>query len=122
MIVARGNDDANVEPRRSRKATTPPDPRARVVRVRAGSLHDALKDLAGVTPGRFELPILGHVLFVVSDERTSIELTASDLDLWAVRDLACERGEDGERGFAICLPAKPLREVIAELDPDAMVP
>lgn len=96
------------------------DRRVARVRVRAGTLLAGLKDVAGAVEGRNTIPILGNVLFAVSGA-SSIELTGTDLDLWVVRELACEKQDAGERWFTLTLPAKPLLAVIGEFDADAMV-
>jgi DNA polymerase-3 subunit beta len=95
------------------------DPRRRAVRIRAGTLKAALKDVTGFVAGRSEIPILSHLLLQAGDGR--IELTATDIDAWAVRDCASERPDAGERGFTVTLPAKPLEAILGELDPDATV-
>ena len=97
------------------------DMRIARVRVRAGTLLAGLKDVAGAIEGRNTIPILGNVLFAVSASASAIELTGTDLDLWVVRELACEKAEANERWFTLTLPAKPLLAVIGELDADAMV-
>jgi DNA polymerase-3 subunit beta len=96
-------------------------------RVRAGTLADALKDVAGAVEGRNTIPILSNVLVEVTDSR--ITLTATDLDMWVVRGLAsADPGEPdsaewrkASRDFGMTVPAKVLAAVLAEIDPDAMV-
>lgn len=105
---------------------TAADTRKRAVRVRASVLHGALKDVAGIV-GPTTIPILAHVLLNAGDGR--IELTCSNLELWATRDCASD-DRDGPgsaewvqsiRPFSITLPAKPLQKLLAEFDGDAMV-
>jgi DNA polymerase-3 subunit beta len=106
----------------------PADTRRRVVRVRAGVLRAALKDVAGAVSSKSEvIPILSHVLVEAGDGR--IALTATDLDVWAERDCATDDRDGpgsaewlgGIRPFAATLPAKPLQAILGELDDDAMV-
>ena len=99
------------------------DPRRKAVRVRAGSLLAALKDVASVIRGG-EIPILGHVLFTSggSDNGHQISLTGTNLDLWATRCLGAEadaEAREGFRSFEITLAAKPLLAVLSEIDADA---
>ena len=99
------------------------DPRRKAVRVRAGSLLAALKDVASVIRGG-EIPILGHVLFTSggSDTDHQISLTGTNLDLWATRCLGAEadaEAREGFRSFEITLAAKPLLAVLSEIDADA---
>jgi DNA polymerase III subunit beta len=102
------------------EAETPAqDARKPATRVRAGALHAALKDVLGVVQAKNTIPILSHVRLAAGDGR--IELMATDLDLWAIRDLASEVPEAGERPFSVTLPAKPLADVLGEFDPDATV-
>lgn len=103
------------------------DKRKFAVRVRAGALAKALADVVGIVSGRDVIPILSHVLLVAGDG--SIALTATDLDLFAVRTLASD-DQDGPgskewlasiRPFSVTLPAKALAAVIKHFDGDAMV-
>lgn len=103
------------------------DPREPKTRVRASVLRGALRDVGGIVEGRNTIPILSTVLLRVQDQ--VITLTASDLDHQAVRTCASDDRDgpdskawlDSIRGFAVCLPAKPLEAVLGELDGDAMV-
>ncbi len=109
---------------------TPPgavDPRKPAVRVKAGSLHAAIKDVLGIVESRNTIPILSHVRLAGGNGR--IEITASDLDIWAVRDLASDN-QDGPaskdwiesiRPFAMTMPAKAMGDVLGEIDGEAMV-
>ena len=96
-------------------------------RVRAGALAGALRDIGGIVEGRNTIPVLDCVLFRAGDGR--IELTATDLDLSGTRVLASD-DRDGPASaewlgsiapFSTCIPAKPLREIVASFDKDAMV-
>ncbi|WP_225899742.1 DNA polymerase III subunit beta [Croceicoccus gelatinilyticus] len=102
------------------------DTRRRAVRVRAGSLRAALKDVLGAVAGRSELPILDHVVMTAGDGAISLEST--DLDMWIRRELASD-DRDGAgsadwvksiRGFSVAVPAKPLDKILAGVDADAM--
>ncbi|MCT2398508.1 DNA polymerase III subunit beta [Novosphingobium mangrovi (ex Huang et al. 2023)] len=103
------------------------DKRIPKTRIRAGTLRAALKDVTGVVEGRNTTPVLANVVLEVIDQR--LTLTATDLDIWAVRDCAtddrsgpdCKAWLDTIRMFSVCLPAKPLEAVLAEFDADAMV-
>lgn len=106
---------------------SPVDPRKRAVRVKAGTLHAALKDVLDVVQARNTIPILNNVRFGAGDGR--IELTVTDLDCWAIRELASD-DQDGPaskdwvqsvRPFTVTLPAKPLADVLGAIDGDAMV-
>lgn len=120
--MARGKQDqSSLDGRVSTGRDLARDDRIQRVRVRAGTLLAALKDVVGAVEGRNTIPILGNVLFAVSATHTTIELTGTDLDLWVVRELVCERQDAKEKAFALTLPAKPLLAVIGELDGDAMV-
>jgi DNA polymerase-3 subunit beta len=105
----------------------PTDRRRRAVRVRASVLRGALKDVAGVVEARNTIPILAHVLIEAGNG--TIVVTATNLDVWARRDCASD-DRDGPgsaewlasvRGFAVTVPAKPLGDILGELDGDAMV-
>lgn len=110
-----------------------PDPikRKPAVRVQARVLAAALKDVAAVVEARDAIPILSHVLFeaLANDSGGGIVLTASDLDIWAVRELdSSDRDGPGSqdwlasvRPFALALPAKALLALVGEFDPEAMV-
>jgi len=103
------------------------DARAPKTRVKAATLRGALDDVIGIVEGRNTIPILDHVLLQVVDQR--LTLTATDLDCWAVRECASDDRDgpdsrawlDGIRNFAVALPAKPLKAVLAGFDGDAMV-
>lgn len=95
------------------------DPRLPVIRVRAGTLGAALKDVTGVVAGRDVVPVLEMVLFEGGESALALETT--DLDMWARRTLACEKADAGTRGFAVLIPAKALAAVIGQIDPDATV-
>ena len=95
------------------------DRRVARVRVRAGSLRVALKDVLDVVSRSNTLPILGNVLVEVAG--SAIALTATDLDCLARRDFACEKQDVGEMGFALTLPAQVLADVLGEIDADAML-
>lgn len=106
---------------------TPPDRRRRATRVQAATLRAALKDVAGIVETANTIPILGHVLVEVGSGL--ITLTASDLDIWASRELP-SNDRDGPasaewisaiRGFAVTLPASALAAILAEFDAAAMV-
>ncbi|AKM09861.1 DNA polymerase III subunit beta [Croceicoccus naphthovorans] len=122
----RADDDA-IKQRSGRAEVKPRDTRKRAVRVRAGTLHAAVKDVAGLVPGRTEIPILSHVEFQVRDG--SILVTATDLDCWVSRSLASNDrdGPSGDdwaatvRGFAVAMPGKALEKILKGFDPDAMV-
>ncbi|MBA3053632.1 MAG: DNA polymerase III subunit beta [Sphingomonadales bacterium] len=126
-MMARGANRDEPETGGGTGGGPPPDPRKAAVRVQAGVLHAALKDVTGVVAGRNTVPILDHVLFAAGDGR--ITLTATDLDIWVTRDLASNDrdGPDGAewvksiRPFVLTLPAKALLAVIGELDSEAMV-
>lgn len=107
------------------------DQRKPAVRVQARVLAAALKDVAAVVEARDAIPILSHVLFeaLANDSGGGIVLTASDLDIWAVRELdSSDRDGPGSqdwlasvRPFALALPAKALLALVGEFDPEAMV-
>lgn len=96
-------------------------------RVQASILHSALKDVAGIVEGRNTIPIMANVVLRIADQQ--ITVTATDMDLWAVRTCASADRDgpasrewlDAIRPFAVCLPAKPLEAVLAALDGAAMV-
>jgi DNA polymerase-3 subunit beta len=103
------------------------DTRKRATRIKAGTLRAALKDVDGVVQARNTIPMMAHVVIDARDGR--LALTASDMDMWARRDLASD-DRDGPasadwlasiRPFAICVPAKALGDVLAKIDGDAMV-
>jgi len=106
---------------------SPKDARSPKTRVRASVLRSALDDVMGVVESRNTIPILDFVLLRAEDER--ITLTATDLDCWAIRDCASDDRDgpdsrewmDSCRGFAVALPAKPLKAVLSGFDGDAMV-
>lgn len=103
------------------------DQRIARTRVRAGTLAGALKDVTGVVAGRSLIPVLDHVLITVTDGR--IALTATDLDMWVVRELASDDAGEadsaawkaGTVNFSMTVAAKVLAAVLGEIDPDAMV-
>lgn len=96
-------------------------------RVQASVLRGALKDVLDTIEARNTIPIISHVMIAIADQQ--LTLTGSDLDLWAVRTCASadRDGPDSRewlasvQPFAVCLPAKTLAAVLAELDGDAMV-
>lgn len=107
------------------------DMRRRAVRVRAGSLRAALKDVLGAVAGRAEIPILNHVVLTAGDQEVGgmLSLEATDLDIWITRRL-CSNDRDGPgsaewvqsvRGFSVALPARPLDKILSGIDADAMV-
>lgn len=103
------------------------DARAPKTRVKAATLRGALDDVIGIVEGRNTIPILEFVHLEVIDQR--ITLVATDMDCWAIRECASDDrdGPDsrdwlgGIRNFAVALPAKPLKAVLAGFDGDAMV-
>ncbi|MEO5605576.1 MAG: DNA polymerase III subunit beta [Novosphingobium sp.] len=105
----------------------PVDVRKPAVRIKAGSLLAALKDVLGVIEARNTIPLLSHVLIGAGEG--AVTLTGTDLDIWARRDLTSDDRDgpgskdwrDSIKGFAIALPAKPLADVLGEIDGDAMV-
>ncbi|WP_288413914.1 DNA polymerase III subunit beta [uncultured Novosphingobium sp.] len=103
------------------------DTRAPKTRIKAGTLKAAIEDVIDIVESRNTIPILCFVLLRVQKQR--ITLTATDLDCWAVRDCASD-DRDGPgsndwlariRDFAVALPAKALKDLLAEFDGDAMV-
>jgi DNA polymerase-3 subunit beta len=103
------------------------DPRKPATRVRAGTLAAALRDVKDAVAGKDTVPILGHVLIDVGDG--TISLTATDLDMWATRQLASDDRDgpaskewiESVRPFTLALPAKALGAIIGGFDGDAMV-
>lgn len=103
------------------------DGRKPAVRVRAGTLASALKDVRDAVAGKNTIPILSMVLLRAGDGK--IALSATDLDQWVVRDLASD-DRDGAaskewiesiRGFSAALPARALSDIVGGFDADAMV-
>lgn len=107
--------------------STSTDTRAPKTRIKASTLKGALDDVIDMVEARSTIPILSHVLLRAVDQR--IELTATDLDCQAYRDCTSDDRDgpdsrawlDAIRSFAVMLPAKPLKAILAELDGDAMV-
>src|SRR5690606_33019295 len=103
------------------------DTRRKAVRVRAGVLLRAMKDLTAVIPGKATIPIVGCVLIEAGNGR--ISLLATDLDMWALRDLASGDGEGPDAAewaaaiapFTVALPGKALQDLLGEIDGEAMV-
>ena len=103
------------------------DKRKNAVRVRAGALAKALGDVAGIVETRKTVPILAHVLFAAGEGR--IVLTATDLDIYGVRELASDDRDGADsakwlgaiKPFSVALPASALMAVVKHFDADAMV-
>lgn len=102
------------------------DPRRGAFRIRAGSLKAALGDIAQVVSPKNTIPICSMVMVQAGDG--VLTLAATNLDIWATRDLATDDREPNSeewrasiRAFAVCVPAKPLLAILGEVDPDAMV-
>lgn len=102
------------------------DPRRSAFRIRAGSLKAALGDIAQVVSPKNTIPICSMVLVQAGDGL--LTLAATNLDIWATRDLATDDREPNSdqwrgsiRAFAVCVPGKPLLAILGEIDPDAMV-
>lgn len=103
------------------------DPRSPAVRVQAGVLAQALKDVDELVEAKATVPIVSHVLFAAGDG--AIHLTGTDLDATITRD--CETNDrDGPgskdwlakiRPFTVALPAKPLARLLASFDSEGMV-
>jgi DNA polymerase III subunit beta len=102
------------------------DLRRSAFRIRAGSLKAALGDIAQVVAAKNTIPICSMVLVQAGDGL--LTLAATNLDIWATRDLATDDREPNSdlwrgsiRAFAVCVPAKPLLAILGEVDADAMV-
>jgi DNA polymerase-3 subunit beta len=102
------------------------DRRRSAFRIRAGSLKAALGDIAQVVAAKNTIPICSMVLVQAGDG--VLTLAATNLDIWATRDLATDDREPNSedwrgsiRAFAVCVPAKPLLGILGEVDADAMV-
>ena len=76
------------------------------------TLHKALGAVVRVIPNRAGLPILGHVL--LRAEKSSLTLTATDLEIGIRTSIAAEVAEAG----ATTVPAKLLAGVVGELHED----
>ncbi len=110
----------------AKKSEAVADPRRSAFRIRAGSLKAALADIAAVVSPKATIPILSMVMVQAGDG--VLTLSATNLDLWASRDLATDDREVNSadwraslRAFAVCVPAKPLLGILGEIDADAMV-
>lgn len=105
------------------------DTRLPKTRIQVSTLRAALRDVSGIVETRNTIPVLSNVLIAVTDQRMTA--TATDLDIWAVRDCATHDRDPGAadsaawvrsiRNFAVCLPAKLLEAALAELDGEAML-
>ncbi len=103
------------------------DARRQAVRIKAGTLLKAVKDVADVVEGKTTIPILAFLLLEAGEG--VIHLTGTNLDVWCTRSVASD-DRDGPgsaewvksiRPFKVALPAKPLKALLSEFDTDAMV-
>ncbi len=115
---------------KSQKTDTPEagasDTRRRAMRIRAGALLKAVKSVGEVVQRGNSIPVLTHVLLQAGEGRAM--LTGTSLDCWAWRSFATDDREPNSaewmqniRPFAVTLPEKQLRDLLGEIDADAMV-
>lgn len=77
--------------------------------INKDDLHDALATVAAIIPTRTTLPILSNLLLELEGNR--LRLTATDLDLYVVRDIDAEGVEDG----VVTVSGRRFSDIVREL-------
>lgn len=77
-------------------------------------LSDALITASAIIPTRSTLPILSNLLLQLDGNR--LRLTSTDLDLYAVTDIAVDGQEDG----TVTIPGRKFTDIVREL-PDELI-
>lgn len=104
------------------------DPRKPAFRIGAKALARALDDVTDVAApaGKSTVPILTMVRLAVADG--VLTLAGSDLDQWIIRSLPTDDRAVSDpawrgtiRPFAVCVPARGLRAIVKQIEPDAMI-
>ena len=80
--------------------------------VSSTALAEAAKNLCRVINAKNALPILGDILCEVNEQDRTLQLTASDSEIWATTSLQLQECE-GEGRF--CVEATRLQEAVGEL-------